>query len=728
MKIRYSLLAAMLVVFCAAAVHAQSRQDAKYKERAEEIRAEVWGWSLPAFKNRTVPDSMNKESGVVMARHIDISASGRKRKREYTRIVREMVKINDKAALEEYSEFNYQQFSRSLMSYPVTETRVLGVRIIKPDGAVKYVNADDAVATTDDKTDKQRKLAISDLQVGDIIDYFVCMEQVLEGYQTFLPETFVLGDDKPILSYSIHTEVADRFVTQYRSSNGAPEFKRKYADGTVELDMLVRNIPALPMSLWMSPIRQVPLIRMNLVEINDPSLGGPTKGTVMKNPATFRTREAATKHVLGSRSGTSYATVPFLGDTKELIANYKKANRDATDRDIVTFAYYAIRYLALYRVNAGDKILVGQGRNYSTLNQRRFLLYLNYILVKNDIPTDFVLVTSKYGPDQDEVMLPGDYEWMLKTREKDPLFISVEGMFTNASYIASEFEGQHAYVVEGAKVRREDGFADQVDLPQTTPAENAKLEKMSISLDDNMQLLNIDRTTTVKGHLKHDDQQSLLLFEEYYEEERKNMGVKTSFMEEFADSRRNKSLAEEYANAFAKARKDWKDIFKGEIKGTFDVEPKEVSKFGITKMGLQHAKPDFVYTTRFSLEGLVKRAGNNYILDAGKLIGGQLTLKPSQRDRKVDVYMPFARSFEYSIDIQIPAGYTVEGLDKLQQNVDTDAASFVVNGAVNGGKLTLNIKKTYKHAFEKAAQWGDLVKVIDAALAFQDAKLLLKKA
>ncbi|WP_295127359.1 DUF3857 domain-containing protein [uncultured Chitinophaga sp.] len=728
MKRWHLLLASVITVLLVTNVHAQDKQDAKYKERAEEIRSEVWAWTLPAFKNRTIPDSLNKESGVVLARHIDISASGRKRKRTYIRTVREMVKINDKAALEEYSQFNYQQFSRSLMSYPVTETQVLGVRIIKPDGSVKYVNADDAVATSDDRTDKQRKLAISDLQVGDIIDYFICMEQVLEGYQRFLPEVFVLGDDKPILSYSIHTEISDRFVTQYRSINGAPEFKKRYEDGTVELDMLVKNIPSLPIGLWMSPFRQVPLIRMSLSEQNDPALAAPPKGAVMKNPAIYRIKETATNVVLYERRGTSYATVPFLNETKDLIANYKKTHRNATDRDVVTFAYYAIRYLALYRVNAGDKILVGQSRNYSTLNQKRFLLYLNYILVKNDINTDFVLVTSKYGPSQEEVLLPGDYEWMLKTREEKPLYISVEGMFTNAAYVASEFEGQEAPVVEGAKVRSNDGFEGEVTVPKSTADQNAKLEKMKITLDADMQLLKIDRTTTVKGHLKHDDQQNLLLFEDYYEQERQAMGVKSSFMEDFADSRKNRSLAEEYTNAFAKARKDWKEIFKEEIQGSFDIEPREVTKYSIVKMGLQHTDPDFVYNTQFTFDGLLKRAGNNYILDAGKLIGGQLTLKPSQRDRKVDMYMPFARSFEYNIEIQVPQGYTVEGLDKLNQDVDNAAAAFQVKAQVMGDKLNINVRKTYKHAYEKVAEWSNLVKVIDAALAFQDQKVLFKKS
>ncbi|MBO9731744.1 MAG: hypothetical protein J7623_24095 [Chitinophaga sp.] len=67
--------------------------------------------------------------------------------------------------------------------------------------------------------------------------------------------------------------------------------------------------------------------------------------------------------------------------------------------------------------------------------------------------------------------------------------------------------------------------------------------------------------------------------------------------------------------------------------------------FGVDKMGLQHNDPDFVYHTNFILDGPLKHAGNNNILETGKLIGGQLEIKLEQRDRKVDIYMPYARSF-----------------------------------------------------------------------------------
>ncbi|MNS33773.1 hypothetical protein [Solitalea canadensis] len=77
-----------------------------------------------------------------------------------------------------------------------------------------------------------------------------------------------------------------------------------------------------------------------------------------------------------------------------------------------------------------------------------------------------------------------------------------------------------------------------------------------------------------------------------------------------------------------------------------------------------------VYQTDFTINGWVKRAGNNYMIDIGKFIGGQVNLtKSAERDRKVDVYMPFARTFITVISLEIPQNYAVEGVKALNKSL-----------------------------------------------------------
>ena len=56
----------------------------------------------------------------------------------------------------------------------------VGVRVIKPDGSVKEISADDIVLTRDESSRKEAKLAIPDLQPGDIVDYFIAKQQSME--------------------------------------------------------------------------------------------------------------------------------------------------------------------------------------------------------------------------------------------------------------------------------------------------------------------------------------------------------------------------------------------------------------------------------------------------------------------------------------------------------------------------------------------------------------------
>src|SRR4029078_11685442 len=93
--------------------------DSKYREKAEAIRQEVWGWNKPEFKQRTIPSEYANASKVIIARHLDINADTKSRGFAFgyrelmlTEILREQVKLNDPSAISEYSEISYTQLER----------------------------------------------------------------------------------------------------------------------------------------------------------------------------------------------------------------------------------------------------------------------------------------------------------------------------------------------------------------------------------------------------------------------------------------------------------------------------------------------------------------------------------------------------------------------------------------------------------------------------------------
>jgi hypothetical protein len=736
-RLLYATVAAALLL-CPHFLFAQQRNNEQYKKYAAEVQKEVWAWDIPAFKQPNLAAADSKASAVILAKHEEITGSTQKKLRGnlvfgysvekdliYTTTVRQMVKINDKAALEEYSELSYQQFEGYKWRGATT---IIGARILKTNGTIKEVNIDESVLLKDEKTDKQRKLAISDLQVGDVLDYFVRVEKIDSYGSEKNSELFLFGDDKPLLHYSVHCEFSNKYAIEYRSMNDAPEFKiKRNDDNDIIMDLEMKNIPARPLSLWMSPYRQLPIVRMIAM------IGGwgnrHKSGEVYRNPELDYIKDNV-RVDLKSRKPIASRTF-FAASVEKHIKLYNKMYNTTLPKDSIPyFMYYCFRYLNYCGIQPWGPIEVDRQRNYwRPKDDNWYVYYMAWVLSELNIPHEFVLATSKYGPAQKDIMSADDYVYILRTKTDKPVLMSSAGLFTHCAAAPSVYEGQQAPTIDAKslKIEREHDNEPLITIPESTASDNIQLEKMTISLESNMQQALVKRTTILKGHMREDEQRSLVLFEDYYDMERKAVGDKESFMEEYSKNRKLKNLAEEYTNAFEKARKENKEQFIKEITAQFDLAPKELKSFHVDKMALRHTDPDFVFSTEFTMDGWVKKAGNNYILDAGKLIGGQLQLKPEQRKRDVDIYMPFARSFNYNIELLIPAGYQLEGVEQLNQKVDNDCGSFIVTASTEQNKLLLNVKKVYKHAFEPAAKWPDILKVLDAATDFGSRKLLIKK-
>jgi hypothetical protein len=205
------------------------------------------------------------------------------------------------------------------------------------------------------------------------------------------------------------------------------------------------------------------------------------------------------------------------------------------------------------------------------------------------------------------------------------------------------------------------------------------------------------------------------------------MNVEKSIMDELKKTRRSKNLSEDYTTALEKARASLKERFKDEVSSEFEENPKEMIAYKVENAGLRHNVPDLVYSTEFTMDGLLQRAGNNFLLNIGKIINSPLKLTPSQRDRRVDIYMPYARTMDCSVSFAIPPGFALQGADKLNKTLENECGTVVATAKVQGNELILHFKRVYKHNSEPAAKWPQLLAIIDACTDFAGQKVLLKK-
>ena len=142
--------------------------------------------------------------------------------------MRTLILINDKAALEDFSEYDLpiKEGSSDWFWQEKDERKyVLGVRILKPDGRIIEVPTDDFVILSqqkkENKADRQ-KLAVPGLETGDKLDIFLFTHTALKNIQP-QPIDIILRDKYPVLKYTIDCKIDDDLTTVYRSRNGAPE-------------------------------------------------------------------------------------------------------------------------------------------------------------------------------------------------------------------------------------------------------------------------------------------------------------------------------------------------------------------------------------------------------------------------------------------------------------------------------------------------------------------------
>ncbi len=163
------------------------------------------------------------------------------------------------------------------------------------------------------------------------------------------------------------------------------------------------------------------------------------------------------------------------------------------------------------------------------------------------------------------------------------------------------------------------------------------------------------------------------------------------------------------------------------MEGELNAKVASYDKFELLQTGLWEDKPVLQYQDEFTAEGVLATNDPNYLLDAGKLISKQVDLQKEEITRKDDIYMPYARSFIYTITVTIPQGYEVKGLENFTNNVVNTTGGFVSSASVSGNTLTISARKFYNQNYEKAAEWPNMVAFIEAAYHFTQQKLLIKK-
>lgn len=715
----------LILLYTGFSVTAQSKQERQYQEEAEEVKREIWDDKDAAFNITEVPAKYSSESAVILAMKFSMGADHSRRQEHLATTLRERIKIQDKAALEEYSEFNIQKLRNSSWSRGFKLVSYMGIRITKPNGQQRDIDMNEAVNVKDDAGDKKQKIAISDLQVGDIIDYYMRINKDASTVPD--PLDFSIGERYPILNFSLDIRISRKMGISWRYLNDKEsELKRtKDEEGNNIFSITKQDIAKVTDERWLYEKRTLPTLRIAYAR------NGSTD--VVNGVNEDNIKEYLTYQVI------SVNTADYTGSLQMMRKEFPKVKKHCqldmmkeslTQEQLTELIYYYIRYCTLYREYTISRIEVGQNRKYYSPRSHFVANAVRFMLNQYEIPCVLAAAVPRSEGTLNDAVSVNDLEYFIIANPEGskPIYCYMGSMFSFPGELPSSLEGQEAYTVAvtGSKKEKENSFK-RITLPFSKKEDNISAETLDVTFKaDNLQQLDIERKISAKGQYRY-QYMDMLLYEDMLKQERDRVYTPTMLDEDLNATGPYYKRYNEYREAFSKARKEMQDVVIDNIKSDFSIKPTDTINYEITAQGLQHRQPPFAMNQRFIMDGMVKKAGNNYIVDLGKLITGQIELTPEQRTRSYDINMSFARTVAYQITINIPEGYKLEGTDNLNRSVVNDAGSFSSSINMEGSKFVVTVRKSYNHAYEPAASWPQMISFLDAGADFNKQKILLKK-
>lgn len=718
----------MSLIMVNIAAHADEAAD--YRKFAEETREWVYLMDLPAFDVREIPEKYKDESAVYLAIYNNLSIlrfpEQKRMSLRYSRekcveqgmLERSLVYINDKASLDEFSEYDFLAAATHKHGASQHKRRVvMGVKVIKPDGTETVIDTDDYVEVKEGKKGKQlrQKLAVPGLEVGDIIDVFVYVStDIFNDHPD--PIIFILREDYPVMNFGLHLLIDADLAATYRLLNGAPEFE-SVLDGArrYHLDMELVDLPSRP-SLFYDDMTQSPLVKLYVFNPDADPLTPKSSSMVghCGEPFSFWVRKEMWNYkVIYDYDGMAKELLKSSlknggkapGALRKALKSGEKSLTEVTDcaYNLLVFAKlmsdkrvssleFDICLQQLLRDIVGDSLM-------SVMTTDSNVERLDNVL------TIFGLSTGSALPDGSRYYFP-------------PM------SFLAPSELHPAYTGRVAqqYPVTKLKDVSEQGDTLYFNLPDSPSRDNRKKHDVKVAFDGTD--LTVKRRTSCKGISKLplmpllNSENIINAYLDYFNRWGLDIGLKEN----------GKKTADRMAR-YADGRIEQMDDFESEVRGyNRDVSVDSI-KGEIISVGIDPRSPQLVYDVEYTAHDLVKRAGKNLLLSVGKLVEDNSELRERDRHRDDFIVSRGAREYITRVEVQLPEGTHIseKSLESLNSAVSNPAGMFGSTARTEDGKLIIDVIYRYNYRFLPASSWPDLVALIDAANAWESKTVLIER-
>jgi hypothetical protein len=699
----------------------------------EQILQRMWGSGDSIFNATEVPEKWKNESAVILAKsktmeYIKPALSAQIHNDVYER---KRIILLDKAAIDEFSEFKYRQMGTDMVS---RDGFVMQIKVIKPDGSEKIINTGSAVSM-DQQTGGMsgrrlrgyKKLVITDLEVGDIIDYYYAnlkteaLNQLsFSRWHVFDPVFMTVSEKYPILNGHISFRIERNCFMNLSVSNGLPEPVITMRANSQYYEISYANIEKASDEFWVYPLIQEPSLKFQCFFAS--GVYPPATYHILGKPEIPKTKLTLNDYRLLL---TKITTIPEKQPVIYRLSNsFIRRQRKSQDPDaLVKDLYY------LYRNHLYFNYFTYYGEKYPnalTLDKFEFVRNFSTVLKYHKIDhTVFVGVPRSLGTIDDAVLIAEILAGIMISTEEEPIYIYSPTEHSIFGERRHGLDNTRIFSMDvTAKVLSKDIKADSIgsDCHQN----NQQITTLQARFDpSDMGQINFEQKTAVKGHLKDSYQLAIFTELETYDDEFNAYSkMKITSSNEKLQINNNRM---EFVKKKKEAEKNRSDNFTEWLKENYFSDELELHKMSIDKHGRFDHQPELEFTCSFKSAELANVAGDYIILEAGKLIGKNLDVPQKDRVRKKDVHNSYPRSYRWEISIILPEGYTVHDIENLNMSVENSTGGFISSAKQANEQITLEVYKYYTSNFVPLENWKELLEVLDEAIAFSQQKLVLSK-
>lgn len=684
----------------------------------EEAKAYYWDSKEAHINQSKVPEAWNSKSAVILHNQIDIESLKRKVKREvfFTKSMLShlRIKLQDKAAIENYSEFNFTPFKDNSGTKQV---HYWGIKIIKANGKTVVIDVENEQVEEKNNSVVTYKVAIPDLEEGDILDVYRYLSERRTAYNPIhFYDKMTLQHGYPVVRFDYNVVTDNSFQFAFRSNNGAPELEHKVLeDNITKYWFSAEDMEESKAENWYYPYLDNPYIEFYLRQkgyyLHEDYIKNYDKDDI----------ETSLRNTFSADRNTKNEISEFERFLK------KKGIQTTSSSDFLERYYYYTRHKFL-NMDVIYKLYNNKRQGTTDLEDQNFLNHMIGAADKLDLKYHILLAQARDEGQIEDAIIPNYWIQVVRieTKKQDYYFYAPSN-YSMFGIVPMTIEGATVYSGSSSSGRANDMELETFDLPVSSHEDNLTDHKIIADLTNGLdEPVEVSTTMDIVGRGIFYYKDEVLDYFDFIIEENKYYGTKLwgDLNDSKLDAKRRPKLEQHQAD-FLKARDE---MLTGMAKHDFETDKINFKDAEVLSNGNWHKAENLKFRYDFDVEeGLLKKAGPNYILEAGKFVGGQVEISEEEKERSENIHMPFARSFNYDIEIKIPEGYTVEGIEKFNKSVENATGGLVSSGKVVGSTVQLKFYKYYKNNYEKVKNWPEMIKFLDAGYQFTQEKLLLRK-